>query len=401
MESKLCIFMATENMSKTLHAYDDIISGSIKNFKNLLIINLINIISKNENFIYREHKDLKKRFNENIEFFYPKNSREFNNLVKNKKILAFDVVGKTEKYFKIRRLFNKKNIRLILVMNHGFLSNEETYGSDNYKSYIFEKKIKIIKKIYRFLVLIKYLPPTFLYFESRREIYENCRLNKSNIFSKILPFLNMSYFKNVYLINSKAYDYESINKDISIQNQITFLDGNYKHKEIMGRIKMNSEDLKKRYFKKLKIIFDWLSKIYNQKVVICLHPTSDIFEYKEYFTNCVIKKYETQKNISESSVVLFHESGSITDAILKKKKIISLSTRIFGSYVTKRIELYRKKINLVSIDIDNDSVPNQEVILKKLEHSVKNYEHYIENYLKSDKDHLGIDKIIKTIKIFI
>ena len=100
-------------------------------------------------------------------------------------------------------------------------------------------------------------------------------------------------------------------------------------------------------------------------------------------------------------MVLFHESGSITDAILKKKKIISLSTRIFGSYVTKRIELYRKRINLVSIDIDNDSVPNQEVILKKLEHSVKNYEHYIENYLKSDKGHLGIDKIIKTIKIYI
>ena len=136
MESKLCIFMATENMSKTLHAYDDIISGSIKNFKNLLIINLINMISKNENFIYDEHKNLKKRFNENIEFFYPKNSSEFNSLVKNKKILAFDVVGKTEKYFKIRRLFNKKNIRLILVMNHGFLSNEEAYGSDSYKSYI-------------------------------------------------------------------------------------------------------------------------------------------------------------------------------------------------------------------------------------------------------------------------
>jgi len=394
--------MATENMSKALNLYDDIINESIKSFKKISIVNLNNIVSRNNFFSpheQKEHKDLKKKFNENIQFFYPETSKEFNAFINNKKILAFDVVGKTEKYFKIRRLFNRKNIKLILVMNHGFISNEGVYA-ENLKGYIFEKKIKIIKKIYRFLVLIKYLPSTFLYFESRKEIYQNCMLNKPNFLSKLFPFLNILYFKNIYLINSKAYDHEVKKKDISIENQITFLDGNYKHKEIMARIEINEKDLKKIYFKNLKDIFDWMSKIFKQKVVICLHPTSNIFEYKDYFTNCTITKYETEKNISESSVVMFHESGSITDAIFKKKKIISLSTTIFGSYVSKRIELYRKRLNLVSIDLENNTMPEDQIFLKKLQESVKNYKYYIDNYLKPDNDCPGIDKIMKTIKIY-
>lgn len=45
-------------------------------------------------------------------------------------------------------------------------------------------------------------------------------------------------------------------------------------------------------------------------------------------------------------------------------------------------------------------MPEDQIFLKKLQESVQNYKYYIDNYLKPDNNCLGIDKIMKTIKIY-
>tara|TARA_B100002003_G_C13928037_1_gene450946 strand:+ start:222 stop:725 length:504 start_codon:yes stop_codon:yes gene_type:complete len=166
------------------------------------------------------------------------------------------------------------------------------------------------------------------------------------------------------------------------------------------REKINVKTVKKIYFKKLKKLLNHMSKLLRQKVVLCLHPSSNLKEYSDYFTDFLVSKFETNKEINNASIVIFHESSGIMDAILKKKRIISLKTRILGNYIFERIKLYQKNLNFVSIDLDQDEIKINKNIIKDLDTKLKFYNSYINNYLKSDNDRNGSQKIIKIIKSF-
>ena len=62
----------------------------------------------------------------NIKIICPKNKKEFNNFVNQRFIFAFDNLGKNFDYFKVRSIINRKNIKLILLQNIGYFSNQVT-----------------------------------------------------------------------------------------------------------------------------------------------------------------------------------------------------------------------------------------------------------------------------------
>ena len=285
-------------------------------------------------------------------------------------------------------------------MNLGYLSNSNFISNfENQKSNMFYIKKKIMRVIYRFLVFINYFSPIYFYFVANKYIYNNCIKKRRILLSKILPFLNVQYFKNVYKINSKTFDTNNKKKNQK-KKYIIFIDGNYKHLDILLREKINVKTVKKIYFKKLKKLLNHMSKLLRQKVVLCLHPSSNLKEYSDYFTDFSVSKFETHKEINNASIVIFHESSGIMDAILKKKRIISLKTRILGNYIFERIKLYQKNLNFVSIDLDQDKIEINKNIIKDLDTKLKFYNSYINNYLKSDDDRNGSQKIIKIIKSF-
>lgn len=71
------------------------------------------------------------------------------------------------------------------------------------------------------------------------------------------PLLNILYFENIYKINSKSYDHYLKNKNSLEEKKIIFLDGNYKHTDIINRENLDIIELKK-YFQRLRIFFDGL-----------------------------------------------------------------------------------------------------------------------------------------------
>lgn len=285
-------------------------------------------------------------------------------------------------------------------MNLGNVSNALPYSIDNFKGYIFKVTHNLNNILYKFLVIIKIFPNIFFYFESRKEIYENCIKNKKENLSFFFPYLNIKYFENIYRINSNAFDRYMKNKNILEEKKIIFLDGNYKHQDIINREKLDLAEVKQNYFERIENFFKWIENVFNKKIEICLHPSSDVNEYKSFFKDRLVSINLTAEKIVKSFIVIFHESSSVLDAIIYKKKIICLETNLFGKYISTRIIFYKKKLNLFSINLDHDGYKNyqKKYILSNLENSIKNYDIFIEDYIKSDDNELSADKIIRILK---
>ena len=401
---KLFLFVATDDLSKIVNIYEEIILKSIYQLSSFTIVNFNNILKKknlvnDQNNIYI----LKNKFGDKINYFNPRDKKEFLEYVQEYKIFAIDCLGKTINYFFIRKLINIKNIKLILIMNTGGVSNELSYSIDSFKGYTFKFIKRLNNLFYRFFVLIKLFPNIFIYFESRKDIYEYCIKNKKEKFSFFFPYLNIQYFENTYRISSNSFDKYSKNKNILEEKKIIFLDGNYKHQDIIDRENLNLNELKKNYFEKIDKFFKWIDNIFDQKVEICLHPSSDVKEYKNFFKDRLVSKNFTSENIIKSFIVIFHESSSFIEALIYKKKIISLDTNLLGKYMYSRISFYKEKLNLFSIKVDDyDNYKNYERqdILTNMQFSIKNYEVFINNYMKSNDDELSADKIIRILKAY-
>jgi hypothetical protein len=402
---RVCLFVASDDVSKQVNIYNEIILKIIKELGSFTIVNFNNILKKKINLVNDQNNIsiIKSKFGKKIDYFNPSEKNEFLQYIGSDKIFAIDGLGKSFNFFIIRRLINKKNIKLVLIMNLGFLSNEFFYSINSFKGYLFKFKKKINNLLYKLLVIIKFFPNIFIYFETRKEIYDSCIKNRKTKLSFFFPFLNILYFENIYKINGKSYDHYLKNKNSLEEKKIIFLDGNYKHPDIINRENLDVVELKKRYFKRLEIFFKWFESIFNQKVEICLHPSSDINEYKNYFKDRIVSMNLTNENIIKSFIVIFHESSAILDAFIYKKKIISLNTNLFGKYISTRILYYKEKLNLFSIEMDNyENYKNYQMkdILSRLQYSTRDYDTYISNYMKSDNEELGADKVIRILKTY-
>lgn len=397
---RVCLFVASDDVSKEINIYNEIILKIIEKLDSFTIINFNNILKKDQNLIYdkKNISILRNKFRDRVHYFNPLKKKEFFEYIGRDKIFAIDCLGKSFKFFLIRRLINKENIKLILIMNQGFVSNELSYSINSFKGYLFKFTRTINNLIYKLLVIIKFFPNIFIYFESRKEIYQSCVNNKKKKLSLFFPFLNILYFENVYQINSNSYERYLKNINNIEEKKIIFLDGNYRHPDIISRENLDIIELKKNYFQKIESFFKWIENIYNQKVEICLHPSSDFNEYESFFKDRKISINLTNEKIIKSSIVIFHESSAILDAIIYKKKIISLSTKLFGMYIFNRISYYQKELNLYSIDLDNYENYIRKDIKNDLKYSIKNYDTYINNYIKTDNEELSSDKIIRILK---
>ena len=111
-------------------------------------------------------------------------------------------------------------------------------------------------------------------------------------------------------------------------------------------------------------------------------------------------KNRTHHEIVNSEIVLFHESSSVTDAIVQKKNIVSLETRLLGNYYFQRIINYKKLLNLFSINIDENFKINQNDLLQSFNKSLIKFEKYINNFIKSDNI-LSYKKISKILNKYV
>jgi hypothetical protein len=366
-------------------------------FNEFYIINLKNLIIFNKKSFNKKSKIVYK----NVKVFEPKNSKHFISFFKNKKLIAFNGLGKNFNNFKIYYLLSKINLIQILLMNIGFLNNTIEISSNNFRSFVssffFKYKRKITQLIFRIFTILKIFPKIDFYFDASKKIVDNINGSFLKKFENRYPFISFSYFKNVIMINSRAYD-EFIDIKKKSEKYIVFIDTYFDHPDRTHREGNINKDILSKYYIRLHKLLNTVSHIYKKKIVICIHPKNKGLLFKKYFSKSIIKRYETTKMINNSFIVLFHESSAALDALLLKKNIIILKSALLGEYLSKRTSLYSSLLGINSISLDNNYFINKNQLNLDLKLSKKKYQTYIKYYLNSDGKIPGYKKVIDIIK---
>ena len=397
-----CLLSNGSNSIKIVNIYKNYIGSLINKYGKFIIVDFYKYSQKNNKKTINEEL-FKKKFKDKIHFFYPRNKYEFYEFIENKHVIALDSLGKDFNAFKIRYLINKRNIFIILLSNLGFLSNEKIGTLDLSKKNKFHFYYKILNKyIYRTLILLNIFPKTFLYFESRKKIVDKFNNNRFTKMFKKFPKLGfLINFLNVRRINSDAYESFIKLKKRGKENRIIFIDGNYKHPDIIKREQLDLHKVRNEYFKLLSNKLTMLEKIFKKKIEICLHPSSDLKVYKKNLQKFKISKGKTKEKVFDSYMVIFHESSAVMDALIAKKKILILETNIFGNYLLSRMLMYKSLLKLPSIDMHSKKKLSKKDIINKYLKTKKYRDQYIKDNLIFRNNELPSISFVNTIDALI
>ncbi len=395
-----CIFTPKENTEALIKKYKYLISECINRYGRFTIF-----VFKKKQKIFTIQSFPKNKVDK-VDIIYIDKKHDFLDYINNKTLFAIDEISRDLRYFNIRRLINKENIKLIYIMNIGFIPNT-TYSQN--KEISFKNKIYLIKKFLikffcRVLIILDIYPKTQFYFESNEKVVK--KYNRSFIRKLIFKNPSLKFLANYFFIekiNSNSYERFLDYRRVRPKNRILFIDGNFEHKDILYRENNKIKKNKAKYFKALDSYLTFLGKILKKKIYISLHPSSNISEYRKFFKFFNISKGNTFENIYNSSLIIFHESSAVMDAMIAKKNIISFKTKLLGNYYSNRINLYINRCNFFSIDIDNPIEKNQltkNLILKKIKQNKNKSNYYISHNLLSDKQIKPSNKILNKIEYF-
>ena len=367
----------------------------INEFDEIYIINL-------KNLLYIKKKGHQKKIkNKNIKYFEPKNKNQFYKFFKKKKLIAFNGLGKSFNFFKIFFHLNKIDICQILLLNLGYIQNIKEISTQK-KNFLFSffyfLNSFFSKFLFKSLCILKFFPKIDFYFDARKEIVQNINKSFYRKLEKKFDFFEFSYFKKVFIINSRSFDYSLDLKSLS-NEYITFVDSNFTHLDRIIREGIIEKKVIFEYYKKINRLLDRLKKMLKKKISICAHPSSKISELKKYFPNYTVTKFQTSKYIQKSKIVLFHESSAALDAIMLNKSLVILESQLLGEYISKRVSNYKNLLKLHSLNLDGNLDINKKKFLYNILKSKKGNKTYLNKNLNADGKLPGYKKILKTVKV--
>ena len=361
------ILTISEDYKSVIKLNSTIYNKLAKKYGKLYIINLSNLLL----FGQKKKENRSLNLNSHIKIFKPLDSFELISFCKNKKLIAFNGLGKDINTFKIHYALSKIDMVQILLMNIGYLSNEiiiYTNNLDNFTSSLYFKlNRKISRYLFRLATLFNIFPKIDYYFDASYPIINNLNNSLIKKIERKFKFLKISYFKKAKLINSRAYD-DLYKFKKNYNKYIVFVDSYFDHPDRVLREGNISKKIIIDYYKKLSLFLNKLNKLYKKKVVICIHPKNTNPLLKKYLSKFSIVKHQTNIMIKNSHIVIFHESSAALDAVLLKKNIINLQSKLLGSYLSKRSSLYSHELGVFTYNLDKD----ESLVKKYFDENFKN-----------------------------
>lgn len=388
------MYVLIDLSNESFEFYKNTIFDFANELKRITILDISKLVKKKA-----KRKFLIKKYN--LDIIQSKNFAEFIKILKSKETYFMYAINNGTKYFYINFLISKYNIKKFVVSNIGY--NPENFNY--YKKNIIQKiiifnRLRLKYYIFRLFVLIKIFPKIDYFFEASDFIIKSIVNGLSFKLQNILPFLNISYYKNVIKINSRSYDNIYYSRYKVSKKYLIFLDGMlFDHKDRILRDGYANEKFRKEYYDKLYKILKKYEKIFHKKIIVCLHPKNNISKKRGDFKDLKCVKFQTEKYMSKAFIIFFHEGSSIIQGIIQKKKIINLHGTILGNYVNKRCDIYPNLLKLYRIDLNNIVFENKIKLLKKLNKITKNYNSYIKKNIVSDANKSSIIQIINYLNL--
>ena len=394
MGKKIIILASSASVKNFIYRNQNLIFKFKKNFKEIIIINFKQSKFRNKDsrvkiINLKNYFDLYKFINKNKNYSY------LNFIEKNFQNLCI---------FFLLKLYK---IKFFEIYSHGDIKDYKIYFNDSIVgnlgkiNYLFSKSLLYF--VYSTLGKIGIIQkPSFLihFFDNYQDqifsTFNNLVKNNFNILLiNLLNFLKIKYYNKIYLINKPLLKLDK--KKIKFSYYV-FIDSCFNHIDRLTFDRIASHSEKKLYYKKLNIFFLKIQKIYKKKIIFLKHPDSDLKCLKKNLRNIKIISNNTNKYILGSRLVFFHESSVVVTALMLKKKIINLQSQTMGKYYNFRNNIYTKKMNIPSINIDEDISLLQ--IKRKIMKSNIKYKNYFNNFQNNKLiPRYDIDKLIFKLKL--
>jgi len=331
-----------------------------------------------------------------LKYYEPNSIIELYDLFKNKKSIGFCKLEYNFIYYPIFFILKFRSVKLIQISNIKLLKEKNI--SKNYTAFElinFFLNIKLKYYIYRLLSILRIFPNIYIHFETDNERIQSIKKRIIWKISKYLKISNLTHYENIIPINS-IYRQDCETKNITIPKNIVFCDAPFIHEDIKNREgKIEIKKAEEYYLR----VFNFLKKIqktFKKKIIFCLHPKgtyNSLKNFEKIKKNFIVKKFETEKFISNSFISIFVISNLINLAIHNRKRIIIISSNLWGNYVKNKINQINKRKFFV-YNIDDITSFNKEIFIKfaKKKISQKNYEpkkkevtYYLKKFIKDKK----------------
>lgn len=388
------MYVLIDLSNNSFEFYKNTILDFANELKKITILDISKLFKKKV-----KNKYLNKRYSLNI--IQPKNFTEFKEILKSKNIYFMYAINNGVENFYINYLLSKYNVKKFIISNIGYNPENYNYFKKNIiQKIIIFSRLRLKYYFFRILVLINIFPKIDYFFEASDFIYKSIINGLSYKLQKKIHFLNISYYKKVFKINSRSYDNIYYSRYNVSEKYIVFLDGMlFDHQDRILREGHTKKKFRKQYYDKLYDVLKKHEKIFNKKIIVCLHPKNDISKTRGDFKDLKCIKFQTEKYMSQAFLIFFHEGSSIIQGIVQKKKIINLHGKILGDYVDKRCEIYPKLLKLHRIDLNNIIFNSKTKLLTILKKTKKNYQSYIKKNIVNDPSKSSIVQIIDCLKL--
>jgi hypothetical protein len=371
-----------------------------ENFQKIYLINLVNLklfkdIRSVSNELEMSEEDKKfYTFGNNVEIFEPKNKSEFSNFMKYKNIVAINNIGRYLTEIPNHFLLAKHKIKQVQVSFVGNIQHDQMQYRNFFKAIIYFINKNISYKLITLLSNLSLIPKIDIRFTSINRLVKN-----PSPIRKLIELFNIPYIKKYELINSRSYDMAMEDKNSLSEEKIVFLDfmvNNGEQVAIRGNL---PKDDYKSHYKSLIKILKKIELLLEKKLIICLHPRDNFTEKKNIFKDFEVIQFKTRENILDSFCVIFFDSSAIVDAIILKKRIITLHSNYLGKVMKDGSDRYKNEIGILQLNIEDDAkINDKNSFLNILNDNLKNYDNYIKKNIKPDTDELGYNKIIRILK---
>ena len=277
----LGFILSVEDCERFIKTNKELINELSKNFKKIYVINVLNLrLRVRKSKVINEHL-----FPSNFEYLNFDSSREFLNFFRNKYFVGIQYLDKNPDFFKIFLLIKLSKIKNVMIMNLGNFGLSSTI--DFNPRYIFAFKHYYQKgfyRLFRILTILNIFPKIDLLFESNSELIDSINNGYMKKIERKFPILKLSYFQRIEKINSLFFDeFLREKKKLNSEKSILYVDVPIDHGDRVIREGKVSLETKKNYYINLSRFLHKLSKTFNKKIIIGVHPSSK--DTEKYFLN--------------------------------------------------------------------------------------------------------------------
>ena len=307
-------------------------------------------------------------FPKNFIYLKPNNFNDIKKIFSRNKFLCFNFLAPRYYNLKLFLILKKFDIKHFFLMRSGTLKmNEDLFiqRKNKFNFYLIILR-KLIFKILIILNLINNYEVLFISQKIKKKFYHSKR---NQMLNKYFSTHRFFLYKKIIAINDKTYDLNNKYKNIKAKKIITFIDTTLNEPDKVPYTYKPNHRQKILFYEKLRKFLKLLSKKYNKKIIICVHPKTSKKEEYTYFKGMKCLRYKSSEIIKKSFINIFLSSTLVSNSIFLKKNILLIKSQLIGSFHLYRVNRLIQKFKLKHIDLDNTK---PEIFLKNLQFSNKN-----------------------------